>query len=367
MADYSQGPIGGAPPIQQPYVQQPYVPNAGPATTTTTTTPDMSGFMRAEKPAYPPWLGFLPPLILLFSLGVLGMVAYVAHTVNDGSSSLGFNIFACVWTLLVGTYLILAFWFMPQIHYRWIILILSVISSIFWLVAFAYLASDTHKVYQVINLVNSYSSYGSGYYGGYSFAKTNGSGKVKRAVEALGLGLEKRQFSSTGLVDAYKLLKTIAAVMAGGAGIGAILFVVFTIFYGIAVFRGTSATPSPETATGTYEPKVEMQPYGGVQQPAYPPAVAQESFAPIKPDGPGFIDPRQQTPGTDFMTPPPPPGSHSGVGGAGYVNPQFGSGQPYLAAHEMPDREYTVSPLSMSEMQGSTPSNFTEMPAPAQR
>ncbi|EPS42692.1 hypothetical protein H072_3295 [Dactylellina haptotyla CBS 200.50] len=355
-ADYSHGPIGGMP---QPLPYQPTAHNTAPEKATG------NSFLSTEQPAYPGWLKFLPVAILILALGVIAMVGYVAHEFNSGTESLGFNLFAGSWTLIVGTYLILAFFFMPHIHFRWIILILSAISCIWWLTAFAYLASNTRQVYQIINYINQYSgSFGGSSYYGYK-------GKFKRDVlmftesMIVGSGLQKRQFSTSdlsslsGLLSAFNTLKTVAAVMAGAAGIGAIvwlLFMAFTIFYAISMFRGS---PSPGAGAANYEPKVEMQPYNA-QAPAYQPPVSAEGYAPAKPEGAAIYDPRM-TPGTEFMTPPPPPGTNQPTGMT-YVNPQFGAGQPYTAVSE-PDRNYTVSPLSISEVQGSEPSARVEMPA----
>ncbi|KAK6528884.1 hypothetical protein TWF694_004115 [Orbilia ellipsospora] len=357
MADYSQGPIGGAP---QP---GPYIPP-----TTNAATGEGSadnGFMSTQQPAVRPWLKFLIPVIMVLNLGVLAMVAYAAHELNTGADSLGFNIFAAVWTLIVGGFFIVAFFVMPHLHFKWIIFILSILSCIWWLTAFAYLASQTHSIYQVIDLVNKYASLGSDY--GYSFAKTS---KFKRDLITLAsAAVQKRQY--TGLDGSlsyyyaiFKTYKTVAAVMAGASAIGAIiwvLFMVFTILYALALFRGSSS-PAAAGAPATYEPKVEMQPYGGVAPPyTGPPApapVGQEGFAPTKPEAVAY-DPRMQ-PGTEFMTPPPPPGASHAAGGMTYVNPAFGAPGSHPQAYEMAeaDRNYTVSPLSIREV-----NNAAEMPA----
>ncbi|KAF3915844.1 hypothetical protein AA313_de0200483 [Arthrobotrys entomopaga] len=357
MADYSQGPIGGAP---QP---GPYIP---PTTTTTNAETGEgsagNGFMSNQPPNYRPWLNFLIPVIMVLNLGVLAMVAYAAHKLHTGNDSLGFNIFAAVWTLIVGAYFIVALFVMKHLHFKWIIFILSVLSCIWWLTAFAYLASQTRQLYQVINLVNSYSSLGSSY--GYSFAKT---GKFKRDLAvafAAATAVQKRYTSLSGYGDLdsyvkiFKTYKTVAAVMAGASAIGAIiwvLFMVFTILYALALFRGfSSSSGTIGGAPGaTYEPKVEMQPYAG------PPApVGQEGYAPTKPEAVAY-DPRVQ-PGTEFMTPPPPPGVVQPAGGMTYVNPAFGAPATHPQAYEMAeaDRNYTVSPLSIREV-----NNAAEMPA----
>ncbi|KAK6521415.1 hypothetical protein TWF506_001633 [Arthrobotrys conoides] len=348
MADYSQGPIAGAPPTQPGYNN---------VNTTMSSNPD-NAFLSKVKPPYRPWLKFLPILILVFTVGVIAMIGYVVNVAGDGTQSLGFNLFAGAWTLIVGTFFILAFWNMPHIHYRWIIFILSVLSCIWWLTAFAYLASNTKQSFDVIKILEQYSSYSGS---SFSFDPSD-YGFRKRDLATLGL-LEKRQ-SVSQIYDYIRNLpkyKTAASVMAGAATIGAIIwiiFCVFTVFYAMALFSNSSSSqPAPIAPIGPVpvgqEPKTET--YAHIQ-PVYPPAAAPTAPVfgqPLRPDStfssaPTYVtnDPRdpRAAPGAEFLTPPPP--------GAGYANPQF----------EV-DRNYTVSPLSAVEMPAvSQPINVAEMP-----
>ncbi|KAK6340817.1 hypothetical protein TWF696_009135 [Orbilia brochopaga] len=380
---------------------------------------DGQALLSRERPPYPPWLRVLPPVILVFTIGVLAMVAYVVHTVGEGKDSLGFNLFACSWGLIVTTYIILAMFQMPHIHYNYIILILSIFSCIWWLTAFAYLASDTRKVFDVIDLVNSYASLYSSLIkrapGHITLDMAQINALLAAAASAAGTGKVKRQstsyssgfygdFSSLldGYLSAFETLKTVAKVMAGASAVGAIVWVlwmVFTIFFAIALFR--SPSPGAANTAASYEPKLEQghlpqpqpashyqpQPASPYQQPPVYPSVpipgstappADSSYAPVKPDGAVFaapapaptptiipVDPRQQD--EIFMTPPPPPSQVNTPAPGSYVNPQFGHGQPqggHLETQEMPDRGYTVSPLSeISEMPGSAPGTRVEMPS----
>ncbi|KAK6350860.1 hypothetical protein TWF718_004042 [Orbilia javanica] len=348
MADYSQGPIAGAPPTQPGYNN---------VNTTTVSSPEKA-FLSTVKPAYRPWLKFLPIVIVVFTVGVIAMIGYVVNVVGTGTQSLGFNLFAGAWTLIVGTFLILAFWNMPQIHYRWIIFILSALSCIWWLTAFAYLASNTKDSFKVIKLLESYRSYTNN----YSFDPSD-YGIRKRDLAAIGL-LEKRQSSVSEIYEYIANLpkyKTAASVMAGAAAIGAItwvIFCVFTIFYAIALFSTTSNSQlAPVTPMGPPPVAQKVETYAHVQ-PTYPPAPAPNApFAgqPIRPEStfssaPTYntVDPRdpRAAPGAEFLTPPPP---------GAYANPQFGG---YEA-----DRNYTVSPLSIVEMPGGQPPNLAEMPS----
>ncbi|KAF3919391.1 hypothetical protein ABW21_db0206401 [Orbilia brochopaga] len=385
MADYSAGPIGGAPPNQY------HAPNASHAPAGAGSS--MGGqLMSRDRPAYPGWLRVLPPVILVFTVGVLGMVAYVVHTTGEGRDSLGFNLFACAWGLIVTPYIILSMFNMPQIHYNWLILILAGFSCIWWLTAFAYIASDARKIFQVIDLIDSYSSLYSG-----SIIKRAASAmpgfitldfaqmdELLAAAKAAGVHSKlKRAMSSSYSSDFYGSYSDL---------LSGVLWCVFTVVFAWSLFRSSSSTPA---AVASHEPKIEQgfnpqmdpQPYSQQQSypqtPVYPsvpipgasPAV-ESSYAPVKPDAAIFsapapaptptiipVDPRQQD--EIFMTPPPPP-SQVNTPAPGYVNPQFGAGHGpggHLETQEMPDRGYTVSPLSeISEMPGSAPGPRVEMP-----
>ncbi|RVD88255.1 uncharacterized protein DFL_002446 [Arthrobotrys flagrans] len=350
MADYSQGPIAGAPPTQPGYNNV--------NTTTMSSNPD-NAFLSTVKPPYRPWLKFLPILILVFTAGVIAMVGYVVNFAGNGTQSLGFSLFAGSWTLLVGTFLVLAFWNMSQIHYRWIIFILSVLSCIWWLTAFAYLASNTRESFKAIKLFEQYSSYTNS----YGFDPSD-YGFRKRDLGAIRL-LEKRQSISQiyEIIRNLPKYKTVASVMAGAATVGAIIWVifcVFTVFYAIALFSSSPSPLAPVASMGPppvgQEQKTETYAY---VQPAYPPVAATTAPVtgqPIRPEStfssaPTYVtnDPRdpRAAPGAEFLTPPPP--------GAGYANPQFGG-------YEV-DRNYTVSPLSAVEMPAvSQQVNLAEMP-----
>ncbi|KAJ6262376.1 hypothetical protein Dda_3184 [Drechslerella dactyloides] len=385
------GPIGGAPPVQYT--------NAAPAAAPPgTMAADSKKLMTTERPAYPEWVRFLPPVILLFTVGVLAMVAYVVHTTDTGQDSLGFNLFACAWGLLVTPFIIVATFTHPRLHYTYLILVLALFSCIWWLTAFAYLASDTKKVMDVIKLIESYASlYGSSSsifkraamalpgHIAMDFAKIDG---LLAAAKDGGLVKRASYGSVSGILQEYykefQTLKTVSKVMAGAAGLGAIiwiLWVVFTVMFIIGLARGSRSSPG---VAGTYEPKIEQQQQFQPQYqptatqlgqppvyPTMPPPAAMDSssYAPVKSEGfapsqPTIIpvDPRAQE---QFITPPPPPSqAATPAPGTMYVNPQFGAGQGHGHSEtQVPDRGYTVSPLSeISEMPGSVAAQRVEMP-----
>ncbi|EWC46179.1 hypothetical protein DRE_04557 [Drechslerella stenobrocha 248] len=399
----SQGPISGA---HMPQHAQYNNGNTHPGA-----APDFRKMMSTKKPEYPAWLRILPLAILVLTFGVLAMIAYVVNVSGTGEQSLGFNLFACAWGILVLAYIILAIFSIPSIHYNWLILGLSVLSAIFWLTAFAYLASDTHKIFQAIDLINQYASLYSSF-SSFSFATKPTVRRAAAAVAGFKLdfaeidalieaskagGLVKRQSyrgdsGVSGIVERYfrefETIRRASRVMAGAAAIGAIiwvLWVVFTVFYCIALRRSSESAPA-DGAVASYEPKLEQGQGQLPQQPIYPamplppPQQQQqqqaeyitpvqpntvpvhENFAPVKPEA-AQLDPRAQE--EQFMTPPPPPSQTAPTPGS-YVNPQFGGPAPApltqgnLQAYDTPDRGYTVSPLS--EMPGSDVGTRAEMP-----
>ncbi|KAF3942068.1 hypothetical protein ABW19_dt0202968 [Dactylella cylindrospora] len=304
--DYSQGAIGGpAPPPQQ---MQPQQHAAG----------AHNEFLSKERPEFPTWVAYLLIPILIFTLIVMGLTGYAVSDpyLKTGYDSLPFALFAASWGIIVTVYIFLAIGHMPHIHYKWIVFILAVLTCIWWLVAFAYLASQAREVMNYINTIddyyNSYSSYGSGSSSDYSDIINDiidsYFGKAKRDISRRKSSSSSSSYYSSAL-DEWNKYKTAGKCMAAAAGVGAIvwiLWMIFTIFYSIALFRnvnfhsasGAVVAPPPVS----YEPKTGIP----LEQPAYPAvpvpvASPVPAYGPVKPD-PAY-DPRVQTP---FITPPPP-------------------------------------------------------------
>jgi len=199
----------------------------------------------------------------------------------DSFTSLSFAVFACVWTILVGIYISLSFSVWRGSHYRWIIFILLILSTIWWLVAFACLASDAKDALDSVKLADRALRQSSGYY--YSPSRIPNS-----------------------LLDWYSRFRTASKGMAGASGLGAliwILFIVFTIFYSIGLFRkqyNGAVTYAQEAPMGTIEQKQAMQqPYPVVQSPPpvvqSPPPTAQfGNYYPPNPAVPGSAPPYNQ-------------------------------------------------------------------------
>jgi len=98
----------------------------------------------------------LPRWVLLIRIAqgslsalALALICYPAHVWGDsywtGSthSSLGFYIFACVWSFLVLGYLFITPLKFPAAYHRYAHVALEFTAAVFWLSAFAYLASFT--------------------------------------------------------------------------------------------------------------------------------------------------------------------------------------------------------------------------------
>jgi len=194
----------------------------------------------------------------------------------DSFTSLSFAVFACVWTILVGIYISLSFSVWRGSHYRWIIFILLILSTIWWLVAFAYLASDAKDALDAVKEFDASLALGSLIQKRKSYAGSSSSYNKK-------------------LADWYDNFRTASKGMAGASGIGAliwILFIVFTIFYSLGLFRKQNNGTVP---MGTMEEKQEVQqPYPVVQSP--PPTSQFGAYYPPNPTAPGGAPPYNQQP-----------------------------------------------------------------------
>jgi len=286
-----------------------------------------AGHTDQNVPQYPKWIQFLLIPILVLTIIVLGLVAYAMNIGRsgqkdqteagyyvyyiyeygvDGAASLAFNIFACVWGMIVTVYIFLALGPVARLHFKWLIFALSILSCIFWLTAFAYIASFASNFKKFItdnedSALFYYAGYSSSYSSGYSSGNIYGSGDD----------------TLNTVLDVIKTIKNVQQIVAAAAGIGAlvwILWMVFTSIYSIALFRGTSfnsgmvaSAPAP-----SYEPKpgMPLQPMYPPEQPAYqqPMSPGPQGYAyaqpvaypPLKPEP--VFDPRLQN---QVMTPPP--------------------------------------------------------------
>merc|ERR1711964_869556 len=81
-----------------------------------------------------------PPVQAVFSIIVLGTLAYAADRFWDSPSEINFLIFVSVWTLLALAYLIVAPMKFQQFAHKWAILGLEAVTMIFWFAGFIALA-----------------------------------------------------------------------------------------------------------------------------------------------------------------------------------------------------------------------------------
>ncbi|TGJ85269.1 hypothetical protein E0Z10_g3516 [Xylaria hypoxylon] len=202
---------------------------------------------REHIPLYPK--AFVAVRILQLVLGIicLGLTGYLTAVAPIGGAVL--TLFTSITTLITGIYILVAHFGPPKAYNYWAILALDIFHVLFWLIAFALLASQAA-------LLIAYSSDYFGYYSGYTI---------------------------------------IGSIAAAGAGLGAInwvAYIVALILHSIALHRHRKAglhstpgsSPSPPVvgapAVASVEgDKFQMQP----QQPQayYPPQQVYE--APYQP------------------------------------------------------------------------------------
>jgi len=331
MNDYSQGPVAGPAPTTYANEAAPNYAAAG--------TRSKNNFLNREVPPVPNGLKFLLIPILIVTLIVLGLTSFVANYYSGGyytvGGSIAFNIFATAWTIIVVIYFFVAFFGARHGHYRWIIFILLIFTVLWWLIAFAYLASNAHTL---VSYVNGYNSYYSDYYNNYSY-------------DYYDYG-----YSSTSYVDTFSV---VAYCAAAASGLGALVWIFWVVFFGIytrAMFRTTgSASSAPAPVPVSYgEAKPPIQPPQPVyqqhqnvapyQQPQYPSQLPQGSYPPNTPMPQGGapynvpVSPApeyQHRPMNIESVPPPRSDMVSPLSDAGYTNPSFG-GQNPQNYHEMP-------------------------------
>ncbi|KAE8450133.1 hypothetical protein EG329_006914 [Mollisiaceae sp. DMI_Dod_QoI] len=223
---------------------------------------------------------------LFTAIAVMGLAAYgITFLSFDG---IDLMMFTAIATIIITVYIIVAELFAPVIYNYWAFLGLDIFAIIFWLVSFAYLASEVAE-YQIV----TYDDTCSYYYYGY-------------CVKKRGLGLSKR---ATTNVYTYR------NSMAAASGLGGLEFLLFTItliFTSIHLHRhrkagghcmpGSSAPTStamnveaghgygaPSIATTAVEPKeTEMEGTGThVSQSTYAPSQPMQAAQPMGVAGQG--------------------------------------------------------------------------------
>ncbi|PWW76197.1 hypothetical protein C7212DRAFT_279134 [Tuber magnatum] len=91
----------------------------------------------------PPWLKFIRIAQVSLALLILALAAFALSAIPYGNTfgTFGFNIFTCIFTFVVGSYLLLTPIKAPHLYNCWAALVLEIFGVIFWLSAFATLAS----------------------------------------------------------------------------------------------------------------------------------------------------------------------------------------------------------------------------------
>ncbi|RPA89965.1 hypothetical protein L873DRAFT_1754406 [Choiromyces venosus 120613-1] len=91
----------------------------------------------------PPWLKFIRIAQVGLSVLILALASFALSAIPYGNTfgTFGFNIFTCLFTFIAGAYLILTPLKSPKLYNCWAALVLEIFGVIFWLSAFATLAS----------------------------------------------------------------------------------------------------------------------------------------------------------------------------------------------------------------------------------
>ncbi|KAG0635748.1 hypothetical protein HOY80DRAFT_980515 [Tuber brumale] len=91
----------------------------------------------------PPWLKFIRIAQVSLSLLIIALAAFALSAIPYGNTfgTFGFNIFTCLFTIIVGAYLLITPLRAPKLYNCWAALVLEIFGVIFWLSAFATLAS----------------------------------------------------------------------------------------------------------------------------------------------------------------------------------------------------------------------------------
>lgn len=278
-----------------------------------------------ERLAQPKWVLYLRAARALLAVLVLGLAAYTIQIIAFAQAQL--NIFVAVFTFLVTVYIFVSELSVPQAYNKWLLLVLEVVTLIFWLSAFASLAALAANIDACLDMVESYS------------------GLICRQTRYRKRTLEKR----AGVWD-IKTAREWYAVLAAASGIGAIIFVICIILLTVfcralqrhRVLTGAAAATSSGAPAELNSPSVPMQ------------NVAVAGAVPEKTDQPPI------SPVSPPMSPPQQPAQT-------YAYPQYGptpthSPPPQLPTHTYPPPQvYSQSP-TYSQPQARPHSQLPSMP-----
>jgi len=158
----------------------------------------------------PPWTIALRGIQLFVALVILGLAAYGLHLYPfDGVDLITFVAIA---TIIITVYIIVAT-YVPIIYNYWAILGLDIFAVIFWLVSFAYLASEMGAVKTLYD--DYYNSYSSDYSGSNCYTYSDG---VTYCTRKRDLSVFSKRTSAA--VTDYQ-------VLAAAAGLGGLEFALF--------------------------------------------------------------------------------------------------------------------------------------------
>jgi uncharacterized membrane protein len=103
----------------------------------------MNSYTAQHVVDQPPWIKFIRIAQVSLSVLILALAAFALSAIPYGNTfgTFGFNIFTCMFTLIVGAYLLITPLRAPKLYNCWAALVLEIFGVIFWLSAFATLAS----------------------------------------------------------------------------------------------------------------------------------------------------------------------------------------------------------------------------------
>ncbi|KAG0134856.1 hypothetical protein HOY82DRAFT_583896 [Tuber indicum] len=103
----------------------------------------MNSYTAQHVVDQPPWLKFVRVAQVSLSVLILALAAFALSAIPYGNTfgTFGFNIFTCLFTFIVGAYLLVTPLRAPKLYNCWAALVLEIFGVIFWLSAFATLAS----------------------------------------------------------------------------------------------------------------------------------------------------------------------------------------------------------------------------------
>ncbi|CAZ81227.1 unnamed protein product [Tuber melanosporum] len=103
----------------------------------------MNSYTAQHVVDQPPWIKFIRIAQVSLSVLILALAAFALSAIPYGNTfgTFGFNIFTCMFTLIVGAYLLITPLRAPKLYNCWAAFVLEIFGVFFWLSPFATQAS----------------------------------------------------------------------------------------------------------------------------------------------------------------------------------------------------------------------------------